>query len=359
MRHTDPARMPGPGLFEATWIEADASPGFAGWLAEQDTAIALTTGNRLVLVGRDAVGGVCVREHTFEGACGLAATGAQTLHLATRWQLQRLENALGAGQPTDGGHDRLYLNQTAHTTGFAGTYDVAVGAEGRVLFTSTLVNCVATPAPRLNFTAVWRPPFVSALIAEERCHVTGLAVDDAGALAYVTCGAESDRAGGWRDELVAGGVVVDVRAGRVLARGLSLPHSPRLHGGRLYATAAGTGELVEIDRDTGAITVVARVPGLARGLAFSGGHAIVGCSRVLADGPYASAPVGALPGDEQRHGLRVVDLARGTVEHTLDLTGASGETFGLVSLPETTRPRVSDTVGTLAEQFSVSDPTSA
>jgi uncharacterized protein (TIGR03032 family) len=344
--------VPGPGLFELGGLGSTPSPGFAAWLAAERVGLALTTGNRLVFVGRDGAGDVDVREHVLDGACGLAAVDAQTLYVAGRWQLVRAENALAAGQVAAAGHDRLFLTQTAHTTGFVGAVDAGVAGDGRVLFTNSLCNCVAAPSPRWNFTAVWRPPFISALLAEERCHITGLALDD-GQLAYVTCAAETDVAGGWRDAVADGGVVLDVRERRVLARGLSLPRSPRLHDGRLYVAASGTGELVQIDRRSGESRVLARVPGLARGLAFSGHHAILGCSRVPEDGTDAQAPIAVTRSDEQRHGVAIVDLDTGAILATLWLDGGSGDLYGLVVLPSTVSPALGDGAGALRERFAI------
>ena len=54
---------------------------------------------------------------------------------------------------------------------------------------------------------------------------------------YVTAVGETDVADGWREKRVGGGVVIDVAANAVAARGLSMPHSPRLHEGRLWLLA--------------------------------------------------------------------------------------------------------------------------
>jgi len=87
---------------------------------------------------------------------------------------------------------------------------------------------------------VWRPPFISWLAAEDRCHLNGMAVD-AGVPSYVTCVAQSDVTDGWRDRRANGGVVVDVLTGTVVAEGLSMPHPPRLHDERLWLLNSGTG----------------------------------------------------------------------------------------------------------------------
>lgn len=151
------------GFFELWSFNVVPSPGLAGWLAENRVGLAVTTGDRLLLLGVSADGSLALADRSFEAAAGLAAVGSQTLYLATRWQLHRLENALSEGKQGPAGNDRLYLAQTAHTTGFVGIFDIAVDGLGRPLFTTALVNCVSTVADRANFMAVWRPPFISEL----------------------------------------------------------------------------------------------------------------------------------------------------------------------------------------------------
>jgi uncharacterized protein (TIGR03032 family) len=341
------------GFFELRSFNVVPSPGLAGWLAENRVGIALTTGDRMLLLGARADGGLALDERSFESAAGLAAVGSQTLYLATRWQLHRFENAVSDRELGPAGNDRLYLAQTAYTTGFVGIFDVAVDGLGRPLFTTALVNCVSTVADRANFMAVWRPPFISALVSGDRCHLTGLALED-GELAYVTCGAATDEESGWRERIADGGVVVDVRAGAILAEGLSLPHSPRLHDGQLYVTAGGTGELVRIDRQTGEYETVASVDGLARGLAFAGGCAIVGCSRAPEEGSYVQAPVfQRVPADEQRHGLSIIELESGEELHSLDLLAGSGEVFSIAALSDTIAPGFAEVPGGLYDQLSI------
>lgn len=312
----------------------------------------MTTGNRLMFVGRDRDGGIRVSEHRFDAVAGIAADAGRTLHVASNWQLWRLDDAL-ADQPEsdDGaGHDRLFLPQSAHTTGFLGSYDLAIGGDGRPLFTSTVGNCVGTLSPRLSFTAVWRPPFVSALGGGDRCHLTGLALED-GELAYVTSASTSDVPDGWRDAPHDAGVVVDARSNEILSAGLALPHSPRLWRDRLLVASGGTGELLAIDPANGARELVVPIPGLARGLAVVGDHALLGCSQLPSDSFYAGAPIGEQDG--LRHGLVVVDLVRGTVVEELQLLGASGEVIALDVLTDTVLPGLGAAPGGLTEQLSI------
>lgn len=96
----------------------------------------------------------------------------------------------------------------------------------------------------------WRPPFISALAPEDRCHLNGLGVRD-GVVRYVTALGMSDSPAGWRAGKRGGGVLLDVPSGEVIARGLSMPHSPRWHDGRLWVLGSGNGRVCIVDEATG------------------------------------------------------------------------------------------------------------
>jgi uncharacterized protein (TIGR03032 family) len=65
----------------------------------------------------------------------------------------------------------------------------------------------------------------------------------------------------------------------VVARGLTRPHSARLHRGRVWVDDSGYGRVGVIE--AGGFEPVAALPGWTRGLAFAGDLAFVGTSRVL------------------------------------------------------------------------------
>src|SRR3954466_1251607 len=154
--------------------------------------------------------------------------------------------------------------------------------DGRVVFVNTLYNCLAPPSERHSFAPLWKPPFISAIVKEDRCHLNGLAMAE-GVPRYVTAVSRSDTIDGWRDRRASGGVVVDVQTGEIVIGGLSMPHSPRIYRDRLWLLNSGTGELGWIEpgesEATGKFHVVAFCPGFLRGLAFHGKYAFVGLSK--------------------------------------------------------------------------------
>jgi uncharacterized protein (TIGR03032 family) len=75
------------------------------------------------------------------------------------------------------------------------------------------------------------------------------------------------------------GVIFSGRTREVVVRGLTRPHSARLHGGRLWVDDSGYGG-VGVCAD-GRFTAVAALPGWTRGLGFHQELAFVGTSRIL------------------------------------------------------------------------------
>jgi len=127
----------------------------------------------------------------------------------------------------------------------------------------------------------------------------------------------------------------------VAASGLSMPHSPRLHEGRLWLVNAGTGELGVLDPATGQFDPVAFCPGFMRGLSFIGPWALVTLSLPRDNQSFRGLPLDdrlAAANVAARCGVMVVDTRSGAVAHWLRIEGAVTELFDVVALPGVRRP---------------------
>ena len=310
-------------------LRVRTSPHLISWLREANLSLAFTTyqANRLFLVGTKEGERLSVFERLFDRPMGLYAS-PERLIMGTRWQLWHLENALAAGE-TFNEFDRLYVPRVAHTTGAIDTHDIAVDADGNVVFVNTAYSCLATTSERFSFRPLWQPPFISMLAPEDRCHLNGLAMEN-GRPAYVTAVSRSDVVSGWRARRQAGGCLVDVAANEVVTDDLSMPHSPRIHDGRLWVLNSGTGELGEVDRGSGRFEAVAFCPGFLRGLAFADGHALVGLSKPRREEAFQGLALDDRLRDKDadaRCGIYVIDLKRGVVAHWLELEGVVSEMY--------------------------------
>ncbi len=321
-------------------LELTGSRQFTSWLAESGGALAFSTyqAGKLFLIGLQPDGRLSVFERTFARCMGLAVQG-DTLWVSTLYQLWRFENALAAGTHHQG-YDRLYVPQLGYTTGDLDVHDVAVTANQSPVFVNTLFSCLAAPDETYSFREVWRPPFISRLAAEDRCHLNGLAMRD-GRPAYVTCVAATDVNEGWREHRRDGGIVISVEDSETVCGGLSMPHSPRWYDNKLWLHNSGTGEFGFVDQERGRFEPVAFCPGYLRGLSFSGEFAIAGLSKARGNKTFSGLALDdglASRNASARCALQVIDLKRGDVVHELRIDGVVEELYDVITLPGVSRP---------------------
>jgi uncharacterized protein (TIGR03032 family) len=315
------------------------SPGFPSWLASIPGSLAFTTyqAGKLFLLGVRPDGSLSVFERSFPRCMGIGVSAdGRSLALATQIQIQRFDNVLaqdGASPPRD--YDAVYAPHAAWVTGDLDVHDVGWGADGRPVFVNTLFGCIAEVSDDHSFRPIWMPPFLSRLAAEDRCHLNGMAMADGRPL-YATAVARSDVAQGWRDQRREGGVVIDVGSGEIVAAGLSMPHSPRLHDGQLWLLNSGSGELGRIDRAKGGFEPVTLCPGYARGLTLVGGHAVVGLSLARENSNFQGLDLDRNLADrniEPQCGLAVIDTGSGEIIAWARIEGVVRELYDVAFIP--------------------------
>lgn len=269
--------------------------------------------------------------HGFDQPMGLAVS-PQTLAIGTR-RLVWFLNAAGDLAPRiapAGRHDGAYLTRRACFTGSIHCHDLAWCGD-ELWLVNTLFSCLCILHPSYSFVPRWRPPFITALAAEDRCHLNGLA-SDGRQPRYVTTLACTDTPGGWRPSKATSGCVLELPSGAIVARDLSMPHSPRLHDQRLWVLDSGRGRLALVEPGTGKVLPVAQVPGYTRGLAFWGPYAFVGLSRIRETNAF-----GGLPIAEQREelvcGVGVIDVRSGRTVATFRLENGVEEIFDVQVVP--------------------------
>jgi uncharacterized protein (TIGR03032 family) len=329
--------MPTPPL-EQREIRCSHSDNLPALLTERRLSILISTyqtGHLVVVAARQ--GRIVVTFHQFERAMGVAVK-ADCIAVCTGkevWFARSAPDIAGKLEPR-GQYDACFLARTSHFTGDIRAHEAAwVGNEFWVV--NTLFSCLSALHPYYSFAPRWRPTFVSALTPEDRCHLNGLAVVN-GQPRYVTALAETDTASGWRAQLASGGCVLEVPSGRVVARGLCVPHSPRVEAGRIFFLQSGLGRLDVLDPVAGRVEAVAEVPGVPRGLAVHRGLAFVGLSKARPS--LAGVPIVARR-DALKCGLAVVDLATGGSVAAFEFLSGVEEIFDVAVLPGITFPYIS------------------
>ena len=154
----------------------------------------------------------------------------------------------------------------------------------------------------------------------------------AGRPRYVTVLGESDEPAGWRPGTGRGGASLGVPSGRVVCRGLSMPHSPRLHQGRLFVLNSGEGQLCQIEAGSGRLQTIENLPGYTRGLALTGQFAFVGLSKIRETNVFGGLPIGERP-DQLRCGVGIIDLVSGRTVATFQFHSGVDEIFAVEVLP--------------------------
>jgi uncharacterized protein (TIGR03032 family) len=292
---------------------------------------------KLVVVGTDG-DNFALGFHNFDRPMGMAVR-PDRLALAARDHVWLLRSApdVAPRLPPAGRFDQLFAARSAVVTGDIQAHEAAWAGD-RLWVVNTLFSCLCTVSDEFSFVPRWWPPFVTALAAEDRCHLNGFALAE-GRPKFVTFLAESDTPRGWRPVKATGGCLFDVPSGQVVARGLCMPHSPRLHGGRVFVLNSGHGHLSAVDAATGKVEPAAVLPGYTRGLACHDGWAFVGLSKIRETSTFGGVPI-ADRRDELRCGVAVVELATGRAVAHVEFKAGVDEIFDVQVVPGVRLPAI-------------------
>ena len=291
---------------------------------------------RLVVL-RSQHGTLNTHFRTFDKPMGLAvcanriAVGGAT----SVWEFHNLPAVCHRLDNSNAEHDACYLPRTTHWTSDIQIHEMAwCGSNDRpdLLFVNTLFSCVAQRSDIYNFVPVWRPPFIKQFAPQDSCHLNGIATRE-GRARYVSALGEADRAGGWRENKRDGGIVIDMESDEIIARQLSMPHSPRWYRDRLWILESGRGGFGYIDLDTGKYQAVTELPGFTRGLSFVGPLALIGLSQVRESAVFGGVPIAERELAQRNCGVWVVDLESGNTVGFVRFEDAVQEIFAVESLP--------------------------
>ncbi len=234
-------------------------------------------------------------------------------------------------------NDGCFVPRTSFYTGSIHGHDLTWGNDG-LWVVNTLFSTLATLHTDYSFVPQWRPKFITQLIDQDRCHLNGLAMEN-GLPKYVTAMAESNEPAGWRTTKATSGVVIDVPSGETISRNYSMPHSPRLHDGRLWVLNSGCGTFGYVDLATGKYESVESVPGYSRGLAMFGQFAFIGLSKIRETSVFGGVPI-AEKRDELQCGLGVVDLVSGRTVAVFKFLSGVSEIFAVDVIPGFVNPMI-------------------
>lgn len=324
-------------------ITCSTTDNFVGWLQQSGGSICLSTYqcNKLAILSWDGKQ-LSLLLRDFQKPLGLTLQGGH-LALATKHEVTLFANASILAhdylENAPGRYDSLFLPRVTYHTGDLHTHDLAFGKDG-LWIVNTRYGCLAGLSHDYAFIPRWKPPFLSELAPEDRCHLNGLAMVE-GSPRYVTALGTTDSAGAWRERKADGGILMSVPEGEILLRGLSMPHSPRWHQGAVYFLNSGTGELGKYTPGSGGWDVVCKLPAFLRGLCCVGNYALVGLSTIREKHLFGGLPV-QQSFDKLVCGVSIIDLTRGAEIGRFEFTAGCTELYEALFIPQLRRPMITN-----------------
>jgi len=278
---------------------------------------------------------------TFKKAMGIGLEGDK-MAIATMEEVLVLVNSPELAlyypkQPNT--YDALFMPRATYFTGQVDIHDLDYG-EGKLFAVNTSFSCLIRIDDNYSFTPIWKPPFISKLASEDRCHLNGMAMEG-GRPRYATAFSTGDTPQAWREEVTTGGVVMDVTNDEFIARGVPMPHSPRLFDGKLFLLLSATGELVHMDLQTGKYDVVCKIDGFVRGLARCGDYIFIGLSRLRKNSStFAKLKIADVA---NQAGIAVMHLPTGAFVGEIKYHMSVDEIYDVQVLPGLLRPGILNT----------------
>lgn len=278
---------------------------------------------------------------TFNKAMGIAVQ-ENKLGVATKDEIIVLANSTGLAKAypkKPNTYDALFMPRATYYTGQVDIHDLHWG-NNTLWAVNTSFSCVCVIDDNYSFTPVWKPNFVSHLASEDRCHLNGMAMKDGKPL-YVSALGKYDTPKGWRETIVNGGLLINMPTNEIIAKNLPMPHAPRLYNGNLYVLLSATGQLAQIEVETGKVNIIQQFSGFVRGMAKHGDYLFIGLSRLRKNSstfrhlPIADKALWA--------GIVVVHLPTGSIVGQLKYHASVDEIYDIQVLPNMVRPNILNT----------------
>ena len=144
---------------------------------------------------------------------------------------------------------------------------------------------------------------------------------------------------------------MDIPQKQIIARGLSMPHSPRWHNGQLWVLESGNGGVGLIDEGSGKYTEICRLPGFRR----DGFRGAVRIHRTLTGGEtavFSGIAIAEMPQQDRCCGVWAIDTGSGQIAGFVKFLDAVQEVFAVQVLAGIAWPEVlSEDPKRLAESY--------
>jgi uncharacterized protein (TIGR03032 family) len=233
--------------------------------------------------------------------------------------------------------DACFTPSASHTTGMINIHDIAYGSKGLWVVNSAF-SCLATIEPDYSFIPRWKPPFISELKPEDRCHLNGMAMKD-GKPRFVTTFDQSDQPNAWKKEKKLEGTLIDVETNEILISNLIMPHSPRFYRDYVYFCESGRGLVYRYDPINEKQHLVTKLQGFTRGMDFWGPLMFVGLSKTRQSDTVNSPPI-SREYNETYCGIWVINLEDDSIVGQVKFQGDVDQIYDVAVIPESSYPEL-------------------
>lgn len=300
-------------------------------------AISTYQAGKVILVSSDGEN-ISLLPRNFDTPMGLAVDGNR-MAVATKNEVVTLahDRSLGDTYPKKPGvYDTLYMPRQTFYTGALSMHDMAfVGPD--LIGVNTLFSCLCRVDGEYSFKPVWKPPFITDLASEDRCHLNGLAMED-NKPRYVTALGTTNTKQGWRDNKLSGGMLMDVESSEAIFTDLPMPHSPRIFDDSLYMLLSATGEVAKVDIESDKYDVIQKLPGFTRGFARHGDYLFVGLSKLRSTHTFGDLDLASRK--DLICGIAVLHLQTGALVGQMEFIRTCEEIYDVQVLPGLSRPGI-------------------
>lgn len=319
-------------------------------LAQLNCTLAISTyqAGKVIFMSATPDGKLIQLPRTFKRAMGIAIEGEKmAVAMANEVTLFVNSPELALTYPQKPRtYDAMYMPRATYYTGHLDLHDLHFGKDG-LWGVNTSFSCVCKIDEQYSFNPVWKPHFIDALIGEDRCHLNGLAMQEGEPL-YVSALGTGNTKQSWRENITGGGIIMHLPTNEIVARGLAMPHAPRLYDGKLYVLLSAKEQLICVDPSDGSHEVVANIPGFVRGMTKFGDYLFIGTSKVRRESSTAKHLKLSKASDIA--GITILHLPTAKIIAGISWLSSVDEIYDVQVLPNTRRPNIVNTYTDLHHQ---------
>ena len=152
----------------------------------------------------------------------------------------------------------------------------------------------------------------------------------------------------WRDKVTESGVIIDIETNVIIAKGLAMPHTPRIFNEELYVLLSATGELAKVNTKMVTYEVIVQIDGFVRGMSFHKDYLFIGLSKLRKN----SSTFGKLPfaKNANESGVIVMHLPSAKIEGKILYQNSLEEIYDIHILKNKIRPNILNTSSDVHKQ---------